>query len=132
MDAISGSFIFAWACLADLRFPAWLILPLPQVHGLIISNDMTVDWVTIEHRTRAIRNVTEVAEQRAAVSDFDFCIQIAVLAGSDGINEILNVRLVRIVTFAFVDDFVVLVKDFVAAAAFNFARSFVTVKRDKS
>lgn len=105
----------------NLRFPARFVFPLPQVHRLIVAEDVAVGGVAGERRAGAVGDVAEVAEERASVSDFDFGVEVQVFPFADRSHQVVDVRFVVVGTFSFVDQLVVLVEELVVAVGVDFA-----------
>ena len=104
----------------DLWLPARSVLTPPELHGRVVIADLSVGRIAVQGTAGAVRNVAQMAKQRAPVSLSDFRVQFQVPTATNRTDEVLDMLTLSDVRVSmFVSDLVSTVIDTVAAVAFQ-------------
>ena len=72
------------------RFPLGIVLATPQLHRVIISDDMTILGITGERPSCALGNIPQVTQHGTAMPDSDFGVEFQRLVGTNSSQEIID------------------------------------------
>ena len=72
------------------RFPLRIVLSAPQLHGISVTDDVTILGIAGESPSRSLGNIPQVTQHGTAMTFGDFGVEFQRLVGTNGSQEIID------------------------------------------